>query len=239
MTAAQVQRSGAPAFVKGSKNMAELLGMTQKVKSFIDEKMSRESAAQRALRAETFAMPHSGMMSRPETDAFLQLLIRLIGARRVIEIGTFTGSGALAMALSLPEDGRVIACDVSADWTAIGRKYWQQAGVAHKIDLRLAPAAETIAALLKDGQADGFDMAFIDADKTGYDAYYEGCLKLVRRGGLLVLDNMLWSGDVADPEIHDADTDALRALNLKIQQDERVDFCLLSADDGILLARRR
>jgi caffeoyl-CoA O-methyltransferase len=209
------------------------------VKAFIDERMSREAAAQRALRAETFALSQSGMMSRPETDAFLQLMIRLIGATRIIEIGTFTGSGSLAMALALPEDGRIVACDVSAEWTAIGRKHWQQAGIAHKIDLRLAPAAETIAALLQDGQAGRFDMAFIDADKTGYDAYYEGCLKLVRPGGLLVLDNMLWGGDVADPDVHDADTDALRALNLKIQKDERVDFCLLSADDGILLARRR
>ncbi len=219
--------------------MADLLSRSQAVKAFIDERMSREAAAQRALRAETFALSQSGMMSRPETDAFLQLMIRLIGATRIIEIGTFTGSGSLAMALALPEDGRVVACDVSADWTAIGRKHWQQAGVAHKIDLRLAPASETIAALLQDGQAGRFDMAFIDADKTGYDAYYEGCLKLVRPGGLLVLDNMLWGGDVADPDVHDADTDALRALNLKIQKDERVDFCLLSADDGILLARRR
>lgn len=219
--------------------MAELLSGSARVKAFIDEQMSRETPEQKALRAATFAGPHSGMMSRPETDAFLQLLIRLTGARRVLEIGTFTGSGSLAMALALPEDGRIIACDVSAEWTSIGRKHWQQAGVAGKIDLRLAPAAETLEALLKDGQADRFDLAFIDADKTGYDTYYEACLKLVRRGGLLVLDNMLWSGDVADPSVHDADTDALRALNLKIQRDDRVDFCLLSADDGILLARRR
>lgn len=219
--------------------MADLLSRSQAVKAFIDERMSREAAAQRALRAETFALSQSGMMSRPETDAFLQLMIRLIGARRIVEVGTFTGSGSLAMALALPEDGRVVACDVNAEWTAIGRKHWQQAGVAHKIDLRLAPASETIATLLQDGQAGRFDMAFIDADKTGYDTYYEGCLKLVRPGGLLVLDNMLWGGDVADPDVHDPDTDALRALNLKIQKDERVDFCLLSADDGILLARRR
>ena len=184
-------------------------------------------------------MSNSGMMSRPESDAFLQLLVRLIGAKRVIEVGTFTGSGSLAMALALPEDGRLIACDVSTDWTAIGRKHWEKAGAARKIDLRIAPAADTLNALLKDGQAEKFDMAFIDADKTGYDAYYEACLKLVRKGGLLVLDNMLWGGDVADPSVHDADTDALRALNLKIHKDTRVDFCLLSADDGILLARKR
>jgi caffeoyl-CoA O-methyltransferase len=209
------------------------------VKSFIDDQMSRETAEQQALRVETRKMSNSGMMSRPESDAFLQLLVRLIGAKRVIEVGTFTGSGSLAMALALPEDGQIVACDVSADWTAIGRKHWEKAGIARKIDLRIAPAADTLNALLKDGQADTFDMAFTDADKTGYDTYYEACLKLVRKGGLLVLDNMLWGGDVADPSAHDADTDALRALNLKIQKDARVDFCLLSADDGILLARKR
>lgn len=219
--------------------MADLLSKSKLVKSFIDERMSRETEVQQALRVETRTMPGSGMMSRPESDAFLQVLIRLTGARRVIEVGTFTGSGSLAMALALPEEGRIIACDVNAEWTAIGRRHWEMARVAHKIDLRLAPAAETLDALLKDGQADSFDMAFIDADKPRYDIYYESCLKLVRHGGLLVLDNMLWSGNVADPAVHDEDTDALRALNLKIQKDARVDFCLLSADDGILLARRR
>ncbi len=219
--------------------MAQLLSSAEPVTRFIDETMSREVPVQKALRAETRKLPGSGMMSRPESDALLQLLIRLVDARRVIEIGTFTGSGSLAMALALPEEGRIIACDVNAEWTAIGRKYWEQAGVAHKIDLRLAPASQTIDALLKDGHAERFDMAFIDADKTGYDGYYEGCLKLLRRGGLMVLDNMLWSGQVADPAARDKDTAALRALNLKIKDDSRVDFCLLSADDGILLARKR
>ncbi len=219
--------------------MAQLLSSVERVTRFIDETMSRENAVQKALRMETRKLPGSGMMSRPESDALLQLLIKLIGAKRVIEVGTFTGSGSLAMALALPEEGRIVACDVNADRTAIGRKYWQQAGVAHKIDLRLEPATQTIDALLKDGLAEGFDMAFIDADKTGYDAYYEGCLKLLRHGGLMVLDNMLWSGHVADPNVHDKDTDALRALNLKIKGDARVDFCLLSADDGILLARKK
>jgi len=219
--------------------MAQRLSSVEMVTRFIDEAMSRENAVQQALRTETRTLSGSGMMSRPESDALLQLLIRLTGARRVIEVGTFTGSGSLAMALALPDDGRIVACDVNEEWTAIGRKYWQQAGIAHKIDLRLAPAADTIAALLKDGLAGAFDMAFIDADKTGYDAYYEGCLKLLRRGGLMVLDNMLWSGNVANPDKHDPDTDALRALNLKIGDDSRVDFCLLSADDGILLARKR
>ncbi len=219
--------------------MSELLSKSKLVKSFIDDEMSRETPVQKALRAETRKMSNSGMMSRPESDAFLQLLIRLIGARRVIEVGTFTGSGSLAMALALPEDGRIVACDVSAEWTSVGRRHWEKAGLAHKIDLRIAPAADTLNALLKDGQAGKFDMAFIDANKPGYDTYFEACLKLVRQGGLLVLDNMLWGGDVADPSVHDEDTDALRALNLKIQKDARVDFCLLSADDGILLARKR
>jgi predicted O-methyltransferase YrrM len=219
--------------------MAQRLSSVELVTRFIDETMSRETLAHQALRAETRELSGSGMMSRPESDALLQLLIRLTGAKRVIEVGTFTGSGSLAMALALPEEGRIVACDVSADWTAIGRKHWQKAGVAHKIDLRLAPAAETIDGLLKDGAAGSFDMAFIDADKTGYDTYYEGCLKLLRQGGLMVLDNMLWSGAVADFDKHDADTDALRALNLKIKDDRRVDFCLLSADDGILLAHKR
>ena len=219
--------------------MAQRLSSAELVTRFIDEQMSRENPVQQALRVETRRLPGSGMMSRPESDALLQLLARLTGARRVIEVGTFTGSGSLAMALALPEDGRIVACDVNAEWTAIGRRYWQQAGVAHKIDLRLAPASETIAALLKEGAAGTFDMAFIDADKIGYDAYYEGCLTLLRQGGLIVLDNMLWSGHVADPDRHDEDTNALRALNLKIRDDARVDFCLLSADDGILLARKR
>ena len=219
--------------------MAQRLSSAEMVTRFIDERMSRETPAQQALRAETRKLSGAGMMSRPEADALLQLLIKLIGAKRVIEVGTFTGSGSLAMALALPEEGRIVACDVNAEWTAIGRKHWQQAGVAHKVDLRLAPAGETIAALLKGGAAGTFDMAFIDADKTGYDTYYEGCLKLLRQGGLMVLDNMLWSGNVADPDKHDTDTDALRALNLKIKDDAQVDFCLLSADDGILLARKR
>ncbi len=219
--------------------MIDWLARSEQVKIFIDQTMSIEGEVARALRAETAKLPQSMMQSRPEQAAFLQFMVRLIGAGRVIEIGVFTGGGTLAMALALPEDGRIIACDVSAEWTAIGRRHWAAAGVLGKIDLRLAPAGETLAKLLKEGGAGKFDMAFIDADKTGYDQYYEACLKLVRKHGLIVLDNMLWSGNVADPDHHDADTDALRALNLKIRGDSRIDWALLSADDGIMLARVR
>jgi len=219
--------------------MADWLARSEQVMAFIDDTMSRESEHARALRAETAKMPMAGMQSRPQQAAFLQLLIRLIGAKNVIEIGVFTGGGTLAMAQAVPADGRIIACDVSAEWTSVGKKYWEKAGVAGKIDLRLAPAGETIAKLLSEGKGGTFDLAFIDADKSGYDTYYEGCLKLLRKGGLIVLDNMLWSGKVADAKHHDADTDALRALNLKIRDDKRVDWALLSADDGIMLARVR
>ena len=219
--------------------MAQLLSTADLVTRFIDETMSREGPVQAALRAETRKLPRSGMMSRPESDALLQLLIKLTGAKRVIEVGTFTGAGTLAMALALPEDGRIVTCDINDEWSAIGLPHWQQAAIAHKIERRIAPATQSIEALLGDGAAGTFDMAFIDADKPSYDAYYEGCLKLLRRGGLIVLDNMLWGGDVADETASDRESRALRALNLKIKDDSRVDFALLSADDGIMLAYKR
>ncbi|MEO7200479.1 MAG: class I SAM-dependent methyltransferase [Dokdonella sp.] len=199
---------------------------------------TRESAVARALRAETAQLPQAGMQIGPDQAAFLALLLQSIGARRVLEIGTFTGYSALAMASVLPLDGQLVCCDVSAEWTAIARRYWRQAGVEDRIELRLAPALETLAAL--QGEAGvAFDFAFIDADKSNYDAYYEACLQLLRSGGLIALDNMLWSGDVADPAINDADTTALRALNHKLQHDERVDMVLLSLGDGVALARKR
>ena len=199
---------------------------------------TRESAVARALRAETAQLPQAGMQIGPDQAAFLALLLQSIGARRVLEIGTFTGYSALAMASVLPSDGQLVCCDVSAEWTAIARRYWKQAGVEDRIELRLAPALETLAAL--QGEAGvPFDFAFIDADKSNYDAYYEACLQLLRSGGLIALDNMLWSGDVADPAINDADTTALRALNHKLQHDERVDMVLLSLGDGVALARKR
>ncbi len=209
------------------------------VERYVTREIARETTVQRRLRAETAPMPHAGMQIGADQGALLAMLAKLIGARRAIEIGTFTGYSALAVAQALPEDGKLICCDISEEWTSVARRYWQEAGVAARIELRLAPAIDTLAALLRQGGAETFDLAFIDADKTNYDAYYEACLKLVRRGGAIALDNMLWSGKVAEPNVHDEDTDALRALNAKIRDDGRVDACLLTVGDGVMLARRR
>ena len=198
-----------------------------------------EHDALRALREQTQQMPVGRMQIAPEQGHMLALLVRLIGARRVLEIGTFTGYSAMAMALALPADGRLLASDISEEWTRVARSYWQRASVADKIDLRIAPALETLALLEQDGGADPFDLAFIDADKTGYDDYYEHCLRLVRPGGLILLDNMLRRGRVADPAQRDADTVALRELNTKIAGDDRVDRVLLPIASGMTLARRR
>jgi caffeoyl-CoA O-methyltransferase len=168
----------------------------------------------------------------------MALLVRLIGARRTLEIGTFTGYSALAVALALPPDGQVVACDVSKEWTDIGRRYWQEAGVAGKIDLRLAPAVETLDRLIRE-RAAPFDFAFIDADKENYDNYYERALKLVRPGGIIAIDNVLWNGAVADPKRTDPETRAIDALNRKVHNDTRVDFSLLPIGDGLTVAVRR
>jgi predicted O-methyltransferase YrrM len=209
------------------------------IEHYVNEIITRENPIQRRLRDETATLPRAHMQIGPDQGAFLSLLIRLTGARRALEIGTFTGYSALAVAAALPADGRLIACDVSEEWTRIARRYWEEAGVAGKIELRLGPAATTLKALLHEcGQA-SFDFAFLDADKTNYDAYYEASLKLVRAGGLIALDNMLWGGSVADPGIHEADTVALRALNRKVHEDDRVDACLLTLGDGVLLVRKR
>jgi O-methyltransferase len=199
----------------------------------------RELPVMRRLREETASMEQANMQIGPEQGQFMALLIELIGARSVLEVGTFTGYSALAMAVALPENGALVACDVSEEWTAIGRRYWEEAGVAHKIELRLAPALETLDALLAEGRAGTFDFAFIDADKEGYDAYYERALELVRLGGLIALDNTLWEGKVADPAATDVDTEAIRAINAKLALDERVTLSLITVGDGLTLARKR
>ena len=209
------------------------------VEYYVTTEMSPETPVQRALRAETAALPQAGMQIGADEGAFLALLIRMLGARRCLEIGTFTGYSALVVASALPPDGILIACDVSEEWTGIGRRHWQQAGVADRIDLRIGPALDTLTTLERQGARDSFDFAFIDADKSGYDAYYEACLRLVRPGGVIAIDNTLWEGHVADASTHDADTDAIRALNLKVRDDRRVEAVLLTVGDGLTLARRR
>jgi len=200
----------------------------------------REHPAQAALREATRTHPYAMMQISPEQGQFMTLLIKLTGARRTIEIGVFTGYSALTVALALPADGRVLACDISDEFTRVGRPFWEQAGVAHKIDLHLAPAAGTLDARLAAGEAGHYDFAFIDADKSGYDHYYERCLQLLRPGGLIAIDNTLWSGKVALPASDtDNDTRALQALNDKLHADQRVDLALLPIGDGLTLAHKR
>jgi predicted O-methyltransferase YrrM len=219
--------------------MANRSFLPEPVERYVNEFITQETPVQRRLRAETATLPRARMQIGPDQGAILALLVRLIGARRALEVGTFTGYSALAVAAALPPDGRLITCDVSEEWTAVARRYWQEAGLAGRIDLRLGPAVETLAGLLREGGADTFDFAFIDADKESYDAYYEACLRLVRPGGLLAIDNVLWSGAVADPSQTDAETEALRALNRKVRDDPRVEACLLTVGDGVMLARKR
>ena len=191
------------------------------------------------LRAETAKMPNALMQISAEQGQFMGLLVELIGARRTIEVGTFTGYSALAVALALPADGRVIACDVSEEFTSVARRYWAKAGVANKIDLRLAPAKETLDKLLAAGEAGRFDFAFIDADKENYVGYFERCLKLLRTGGLIAVDNVLWDGKVANPAVDDKDTRAIRVLNDQLKTDQRVSLSMVPIGDGLTLARKR
>lgn len=198
----------------------------------------REHPELAALREATRTHRRASMQIAPEQGQLMALLVKLLGARRTIEIGVFTGYSALAVALALPDDGRILACDVSDEYTRVAREYWQRAGVAHKIELVLAPAAQTLGARIAAGDAGTYDFAFIDADKTGYDGYYEQCLQLLRPGGLIAIDNVLWKGAVAGPADSD-DTRALQALNAKLHRDERIDLALVPIADGLTLARKR
>ena len=209
------------------------------VEQYVDDFVTVETEVQQRLRAETSVLPKGGMQIGADQGAFMALLARLIGARRALEIGTFTGYSAMAVAAALPPGGRLITCDVSEEWTAIARRYWREAGLSDTIELRLGDARGTLAALRIEAGDSSFDFAFIDADKPGYDAYYEACLHLVRPGGLILIDNVLWSGKVADPEILDPDTVALRALNAKIREDARVEASLVAIGDGVMVVRKR
>jgi predicted O-methyltransferase YrrM len=209
--------------------------------AYVLEHTAREHAELTRLREFTASHPRGGMQISPEQGALLQLLVKLMGARRTIEVGVFTGYSALAVALALPAEGRILACDVSDEFTSIARPYWQRAGVADKIELVLEPALHTLDARIAAGQAGQYDFAFIDAGKSSYDGYYERCLTLLRPGGLIAIDNTLWSGRVTqdvDPA-QDADTAALQRLNAKLPGDKRIDLALLPIGDGLTLARKR
>jgi predicted O-methyltransferase YrrM len=201
---------------------------------YLQEHAVREPEVLQALRAATARVPHSGMQIGADQGQLMALLVKLMGAKRCLEIGTYTGYSALAVALALPRDGRIVCCDVSEEWTAVGRPFWKKAGVEKKIDLRIAPALETLKRL-----KGPFDFVFIDADKENYLAYYERCLELVRRGGLIAVDNVLWSGEVANPAAKDAMTLALRQFNDRLHRDERIDLAMLSVGDGVTLALKK
>lgn len=213
--------------------------LTDSLYEYMTDVSLRESPLLLALREETSELTQRAMQISPEQGQFMALLARLTGARRCLEVGVFTGYSSLVTALALPDDGSIVACDVSEEWTAVARRYWREAGVAHKIELRLAPATETLDDLLAQGRAGTFDFAFIDADKTNYLAYYERTLALLRTGGLALVDNTLWSGRVADPEVADADTVALRHFNEVLHRDERIDLSLLPLGDGLTVVRKR
>lgn len=217
----------------------QTLGLAPALYDYLLAASLRESPILAELRRVTASHPMAQMQIAPEQGQFMALLVRLLQAKRTLEVGVFTGYSALAVALALPEEGRVVACDVSEDDTTIARSFWEKAGVAHKIDLRIAPATETLDRLLQDGAAESFDFAFIDADKSSYLTYYEQVLRLVRPGGLIAIDNVLWSGRVADPTVQDNRTEKIRAFNAHLLADDRVDISLVPIADGLTLALKR
>ena len=199
------------------------LQITDEIHRYLVDHSVREPEVLARLRAATASLPQAQMQIGPEQGQLMALLAKLVGAKRCIEVGVFTGYSSLAVALALPEDGRILACDVSEKWTAIARRFWREAGVEHKIELKLQPAVRTLEELLAAGEAGRYDFAFVDADKPAYDTYYELLLKLLRPGGLMAIDNTLWSGAVADPNDHEPNAVALRTLNEKLHRDERID----------------
>jgi predicted O-methyltransferase YrrM len=214
------------------------LGLDPQLYDYFLSVSLREPEILTQLRQETAQHPMSMMQISPEQGQFMALLVQLLGAKKTLEVGVFTGYSSLVVALALPPEGRVVACDVSEEFTAIARRYWQQAGVTDKIDLRIAPALETLEQLLREGEAETFDFAFIDADKSNYENYYERSLQLIRPGGLIAIDNVLWSGRVADPQVQDNRTQKIRAFNQKLHQDQRVSLSLVPIGDGLTLARK-
>ncbi len=216
-----------------------ILNYTKALRDYLWDKGIDEHPALKELRIETTGLPESMMQICPEQGALMGNLIRMISAKRTIEVGTFTGYSALVVALALPKDGEVIACDVSEEWTAIGKEKWEQAGVSHKIDLRLGPAVDTLDELIQQGQEGSFDFAFIDADKVNYTAYYEKCLQLITTGGVIAIDNVLWGGSVLHGKRNDEDTKAIRELNDFVALDERVNISMIPIGDGVTLVVKK
>lgn len=217
----------------------QTLGLGENLYKYLLAVSLREPEILTQLRQVTANRPMGQMQIAPEQGQFMALLVQLIGAKKTLEIGVFTGYSSLAVALALPDDGKIIACDISEEYTSMARHYWQLAGVADKIDLRIAPALETLDDLINQGESGSFDFAFIDADKSNYDNYYERALKLVRKGGLIAIDNVLWSGRVADPEIQDNRTQKIRDFNQKLHADSRVNLSLVPIADGLTLAMKK
>jgi predicted O-methyltransferase YrrM len=216
----------------------QTLGLEQNLYDYLLSVSLREPTILTQLRQETSQLPMSRMQISPEQGQFMALLVKLIGAKKTLEVGVFTGYSSLVVALALPADGKIVACDVSEEYTSVARRYWQQAGVADKIDLHIAPALETLDKLLTAGEAETFDFAFIDADKSNYDNYYERSLELIRPGGLIAIDNVLWSGKVAETEIQDNQTNKIRDLNRKLHEDSRITLSLVPIADGLTLAMK-
>lgn len=215
-------------------------GLSDDVLEYVRAMSVREGDVFVRLREETAELTdRPGMQISPELGAFMQLIIKLMEARKGIEVGTFTGYSTLCMALAMPDYGRVVSCEVNGEWASIARRYWRAAGVEDRIELKIAPAAETMESLVTSGQAGSFDVIFVDADKRGYDTYYELSLKLLRPGGLVMIDNVLWGGSAADPERTDETTMAIKALNEKIRHDNRVTIAMVPIGDGVTLARKR
>ncbi len=217
----------------------QTLGLENHIYQYLLSVSIREPEVLTKLRQETAKHPRNIMQISPEQGQFMALLVQLMGAKKALEIGVFTGYSSLVVALALPPEGKMVACDVSEEYTSIARRYWEQAGVADKIDLRIAPAIATLDKLIAEGETDSFDFAFIDADKSSYNDYYERALKLIRPGGLIAIDNVLWSGQVADSKIQDNRTKKIRALNEKLHKDERVTLSMVPIADGLTLARRK
>ncbi len=218
---------------------ANTLNLTPAVYAYYQKMAFRDTEVLRKLREQTHKMSAGHMQISPEQGQLMALLVELMGAKKTLDVGVFTGYSALCVAMALPDDGKVIGCDINVEWTKIAKRFWEMAGVAHKIDLHLAPALDTLQAFIDQGETGTFDFAFIDADKASYLDYYEKCLILIRSGGLIAIDNVLWGGDVADSHIKDTNTVIIRTVNETLLADNRITISMLPIGDGLTLARKR